>query len=225
MIGVIPGSRFGRWEVVGPDETNKKMVICMCGCGTQKAVHCSHLKYGKSRSCGCLRREVHTKHGCDRKSGRTAEYSIWMGMLRRVRGTGGTDAVRLYSDRGITVCERWLKFENFLADMGLRPSPKHSIDRINNDGNYEPGNCRWATATQQNLNRRSSGRNTSGVMGVCWDKGTGRWRALFLNKHLGRFVNKHEAHVAYRAARRKWEEDQAKDCAFMAAVAPGRECA
>lgn len=138
----------------------------------------------------------------------TVEYSTWMGVLRRARGTGGAEAARLYSDRGISVCNRWLKFENFLADMGPRPSPRHSIDRINNDGNYEPGNCRWATGRQQNLNRRINRTNTSGIRGVFWDKANGKWRAYFCDKHLGRFTDKSEAQAAYCAARRKWEQDQ-----------------
>ncbi len=87
--------------------------------------------------------------------GKTAEYACWIGMRRRCYVP--TDrSFDLYGGRGITVCDQWrASFANFLADMGPRPSPKHSIDRINNDGNYEPDNCRWATASQQVSNRRS----------------------------------------------------------------------
>lgn len=225
MTGLSIGSRFGRWVVIGPVKNNSSMVICACDCGIQKAVFSSHLKYGKSHSCGCLRRDVMTKHGCNRKSARTSEYSIWMGMLRRVRGTGGSDSTRLYFDRGITVCDRWMKFENFLADMGRRPSQRHSIDRINNDGNYEPGNCRWATPTQQNLNRRMSRKNTSGSKGVYWDKENGKWRAFFLGKQLGRFVDKEDAIDARDAAVKRWEmdrEDYADRKHSAAQPAPGR---
>jgi hypothetical protein len=83
----------------------------------------------------------------------TPEYNTWANMLSRCRNPKN-DRYRDYGERGITVCERWLRFENFLVDMGLRPSDRHSIDRINNDGNYEPLNCRWATSSEQNNNKR-----------------------------------------------------------------------
>jgi hypothetical protein len=79
---------------------------------------------------------------------KTAEYRIWNGMKSRCLNPNRKDYPR-YGGRGVTVCERWLRFENFYADMGPRPSPKHSIDRIDNDGNYEPGNCKWATLAEQ----------------------------------------------------------------------------
>jgi hypothetical protein len=97
-------------------------------------------------------------------------------MIQRTHKRTGKDHAN-YVVRGITVCERWLKFENFLADMGQRPSPKHSIDRRDNDGNYEPGNCQWATATQQARNQRMKKANTSGCQGVSWHKRIKKWGA------------------------------------------------
>ena len=87
-----------------------------------------------------------------------AEKVAWSAMLQRVgvRSGGKARDIANYRERGITVCERWLVYTNFLDDMGPRPSPKHSLDRINNDGNYEPGNCRWATSTEQNRNTRAN---------------------------------------------------------------------
>lgn len=83
------------------------------------------------------------------------EHNSWRAMVDRCRNPRNTSYAN-YGGRGITVCERWLRFDNFLADMGPRPSPSHSIDRINNDGNYEPGNVRWATRSQQILNSRQA---------------------------------------------------------------------
>lgn len=95
-------------------------------------------------------------HGCARRRGRTAEYKIWAKMIARCTNPNDT-SWRWYGARGVTVCSRWLRFENFYADMGPRPSSGHSIDRFpNSSGNYEPRNCRWATDAQQT---RNYGRN------------------------------------------------------------------
>ena len=85
----------------------------------------------------------------------TPEYRAWTGMRYRCR-TQTSEEWSCYGGRGIIVCERWDRFENFFSDMGGRPSPKHSIERINNDGNYEPGNCKWATCVEQNRNNRNN---------------------------------------------------------------------
>jgi hypothetical protein len=156
----LTGHRFGRLIALRRTYENKRsMWLCRCDCGESKLVPYASLAYGLTRSCGCLQRELISKrtfrHGEARSPGReeTVEYKTWAAMLGRCRNPKH-QAYKNYGGRGITVCDRWLTFENFLADMGRRPSKELSIDRINNDGNYEPGNCRWATRKEQIANQR-----------------------------------------------------------------------
>lgn len=151
---VTTGERFGRWTVLHESDARKghRLFECRCDCGTIQVVFLSALRSGLSGSCGCLRREVVTTHGKSWKENKTAEYRIWTGMRARCR-----DGHKNYGARGIKVCERWDRsFEAFLADMGPRPSARHSIDRIDNDGNYEPSNCRWVTMVRQLRNTRQN---------------------------------------------------------------------
>jgi len=142
-----------------PKIGTRRAVECVCDCGGVKVVLIGNIRRGLTKSCGCLQKqkasEAHFQHGESslvRHRNMTAEFRIWRGMKRRC---SGEKDIR-YAGRGISVCERWKKYENFLSDMGRRPSEKHSIDRINNDGNYEPANCRWATHEEQMRNRSNS---------------------------------------------------------------------
>jgi hypothetical protein len=133
-----------------------------CDCGSNGVVRASCLRRGDSRSCGCLFTENIRggllKHGYARTYSRDPLYDCWAHLIQRCENPKNP-GFKHYGGRGITVCERWrLSFLDFLADMGPRPSPQHSLDRINNDGNYEPGNCRWATAAEQRRNQRPRAR-------------------------------------------------------------------
>jgi hypothetical protein len=129
--------------------------LCLCSCGKECIRYASSLKNRRSKrhSCGCLKQSPLT-HGHTTGGKWSPEYRSYQAMLDRCTDPTN-NRYAMYTSRGITICARWLEsFENFLADMGQKPTPKHSIDRIDNDGNYEPGNCRWATAMQQRHNRR-----------------------------------------------------------------------
>lgn len=129
------------------------MLLVRCGCGTERAVAAQALKAGKSKGCGCDHRELckaRARHGLTG----TRTHVIWQHMIGRCTNPRGAEW-RYYGGRGIKICDRWRTFENFLADMGEAPAGL-SIDRINNDGDYEPGNCRWATAIQQCRNTRKN---------------------------------------------------------------------
>src|SRR5258708_38338927 len=161
------GQRFGRLTVTGQephvDSYGARRVkwICRCDCGAQCSSRSPDLKNGKVRSCGCLNREIvvkmRQKHGhagaADRNVRRdTPTYRSWRAMKERCLNPKAI-GYKAYGGRGIKICDRWLLFENFLADMGERPAGK-TIDRKDNDGDYELGNCRWATKDEQMRNRR-----------------------------------------------------------------------
>jgi hypothetical protein len=155
MFVDLVGQRFGRLVVTDYSHCDHRgaLWLCVCDCSKPHLARSWNLRSGKTRSCGCLRVEsratARKTHGCSR----TAMHNAWYNMLRRCTEQDGATA-DAYSKRGITVCERWQKFENFLSDMPPRPTPKHSIDRINNDKGYSPDNCRWATKREQSLNTR-----------------------------------------------------------------------
>lgn len=156
---IQPGSIFGRWTVLGPaprDKNNKSCSVCQCACGSPpKNIKNGSLRYGDTLSCGCGQVMAVTKHGLFRNEKTRGAYQSWREMHIRCNAKPGTDYHRNYVLRGIAVCERWMDAKTFIEDMGERP-PGMMLDRINNDGNYEPSNCRWADRVTQNRNRRPS---------------------------------------------------------------------
>lgn len=189
----LTGKTFGRWTVLRRTENKgvRSAWMCRCECGNERAVVGNNLVRGITVSCGCHRKEVLIKHGYTGRS----EYSSWQGMKDRCLNPNSASYPD-YGGRGIMVCERWLSFENFLEDMGPKPSKKYSIERIDVNGDYEPGNCKWATQTEQNHNLRVAKRNTSGVSGVRLRKDNLKWsvRIIVHNKQidLGCYETKEE---------------------------------
>jgi len=160
----LTGQTFGRWTVL--EFKGQAKWLCRCSCGTEKVVGGSSLRRGNSTSCGCFQREDVSRrtrtHGHKAGGKYTPEYIAWANIIARCENPKHK-AYPNYGGRGITICGRWREsFESFLADVGPRPSDDNSLDRIDNDGHYEPGNVRWATISEQAKNRRERPRDEAG---------------------------------------------------------------
>lgn len=156
----LTGQRFGRLVALqdaGRSRSGKVIWLVRCDCGVEKTVVSGDISSGRTTSCGCNRREVTANKNTTHGLSKSPEYVAWASMIARCRNEGAT-GYHDYGARGITVCERWIgSFEMFFADMGPRPSANHSLDRFPDvDGNYEPGNVRWATKEEQERNKRNT---------------------------------------------------------------------
>ena len=183
----LEGERFGRLVVIGPCRILKYTGwVCRCDCGNITKVYTNALKRSNTKSCGCLQREntskARRKHGAS-GLGISAEYNTWVCMRNRCRTHPG------YHGRGIKVCERWNDFECFLQDMGARPSPQHSIERKDKNGDYSPENCSWETIKSQNRNKRNNVWITHNGKTMCsrdWEIEMGLKKGTIANRlHLG----------------------------------------
>ena len=154
----LTGQRFGMLralECVGLNKRHQRRWRCICDCGRVKVIQSHDLrKSGGTKSCGCLRHRPNLRNLTHGQSN-TAEYRIWRGMWTRCSNPSST-SFKHYGSRGIKVCDRWSIFETFFADMGARPSPDHTIERVNNERGYSPDNCVWETQLAQQNNKSTT---------------------------------------------------------------------
>lgn len=195
----LQGETFGQLSVIAKTGRTQKTVqwLCQCSCGTEHTTSTGNLMKGLVTSCGCLQRRITSErsktHGEGTKATETTEHRIWRAMLRRCRNAKCA-AFKDYGGRGITVCERWLQFSAFLEDMGRRPQGK-TLDRENNNGNYEPANCRWADRKTQAINSRHARMFTVNDRTMClrdWSRETGIPPST-IKRRLGRGLSFPEA--------------------------------
>lgn len=206
----LEGMKFGRLTVLEFESVRNKNSYfhCVCECGKRIVAAGNSLKTGNTKSCGCSKGELisqtHKKHGHASNHSTSPEYRAWNHMIARCENQNIYNYCD-YGGRGIKVCERWRhSFENFLEDMGERPTSSHSLDRIDVNGNYEPSNCRWADSMLQAFNKRLPKNNTTGVKGVYWVKRKRKFSAEISYRkkhvHLGLFDTKEDATKARREA-------------------------
>jgi len=210
------GMKFRRLTVLresGFSKHGKVLWDCRCDCGEMVQVKGVNLLRGVSKSCGCLGPEQSATH----RMTNTREYWIWSQMVQRCTNQKNK-AFKNYGARGITVHNSWLKFENFIKDMGKKPAPQDSIERTDNDKGYSPDNCKWASRTVQNRNTRIRRDNTSGEKGISFHKRIKKFSVTIAikgkKKHIGYFDDFEEAKKARAESEIKyWDKPACVDMA------------
>ena len=203
--------KFGRWTVLKEEEprSRSRMWLCICKCGNIKTIAGSSLKCGGSRSCGCIIKEAGTSLGMWGKP----VYHSWEGMIQRCNNPNDK-SYKNYGGRGITVCKEWLKFENFYKDMGDCPDGL-SIERVENSKGYFPENCKWATQTEQQRNKRAQRRSLTGFNGVIIDKKTSKYKVSIMAEYktynLGTFSILADAIKAREQGEKKYWNKEKQD--------------
>lgn len=188
---------------------------CRCECGKTVYVKPSELKHGAVRSCGCLNKETQRRrfqelngiHGNAKRGKKTKEYGVWTSIKARCYYPKHS-VFEYYGGRGITMCDIWrISFETFLKDMGPMPSPKHTIERNDSNGNYEPGNCKWATNEEQVRNRRSNLKYTISGVTLCLKDWATKYGVNYKSLHHQVSKNGKEIEAAIRAATKEEKDD------------------
>lgn len=207
------GQQFNKLTVVayyGKDNRGGTLWKCSCSCGSGKEVITStgNLRSGNTNSCGCFQKERASETSKTHGLSNSITYSSWVNMINRCKYESYEHYDR-YGGRGIKVCDRWLEsFENFLEDMGERPSKEITLDRIDLDGDYFPENCKWSSKVEQARNRCVPSNSSSGVKGVHYHTRDKKWVAnISINgkrKQIGYFNTKEEAISARNEAVEKY---------------------
>lgn len=197
-----------RWTPTGKKKRNNGYLYqeYKCSCGTVKYVLRSHVESGRSKSCGCIRKDILTGRNTTHGKSKTPEFTVWQGMISRCENKNNNHYSN-YGGRGISVCGEWHDFETFIRDMMRRPTPQHTIDRKDNNGNYCKDNCKWSTKKEQARNRRAQKRNKTGEVGIYANGSKYRARITVDNGkeiHLGYFKTLQDAQHAREIAKIKY---------------------
>ena len=204
----ITGLKFGRLKVrafAGRDKHRNSVWLCACECGAEREVTGSDLRSGHTRSCGCLRRETAAAARNGLKHGLSSHplYKTWANIMNRCYNENTPDYA-YYGARGITVCERWRDPATFIEDVSPRPTPSHTVDRIDVDGDYEPSNFRWATRQEQARNLRAHKRPNVGISRHRDGRFVASIRLDGKRKHLGLFSAIEDAREARAQAEKQF---------------------